>query len=458
MSEPTLRVESSLQSFLTGLPVGSVRPAPPVVTPSDASALRLVIGPLALMTTTPFLMIALWLTAKNHDGSFLAFFGAGPSAWLAELPRPTWTAVALVVGWTVFQGLLLAFLPGEKFLGPPTPAGERPVYKLNGMPAWWISHVGLFGVAWPMGWIDPGALYNHYGSLLVTLNLGALAFCAFLYWKGTHYPSSRDSVLTGSLIFDFFQGPELHPRLGGVNLKQLINCRVSMMGWSVIACCFAVAQLQLYGAISTSMIAAVAVLVVYLYKFFWWESGYFTSLDIMHDRFGYYICWGVLAWVPSAYETPFMFLVDHPIDRSWPVTVAIIALGVLAIWINYDADAQRQRVRATDGKTTVWGKPPETMVAPYTTSDGEKRTSILLLSGWWGVARHFHYVPELGLAFAWTVSAGFTHFLPWFYWVFLAILLFDRAGRDEKRCAAKYGDAWADYRGRVPYRIVPFVY
>lgn len=457
MSDTARRVETGLESFFTGLPVGAVAPAPPTVKPVDSTLLRLVLGPLALMTTTPFLMIALWLTASDHGGSFLDFFSAGPSAWLAELPRPTWNALGIALGWTLVQGILLTYLPGERFLGPPTPAGEQPVYKLNGMAAWWISHLGV-AAAWWGGLFSAASFYDHYGSLLVTMNLGALAFCAFLYWKGTHYPSSRDSVLTGSLIFDFFQGPELHPRLGGMNLKQLINCRVSMMGWSVIACLFAAAQYEKHGVLSTSMIASVAVLVVYLYKFFWWESGYFTSLDIMHDRFGYYICWGVLAWVPSAYETPFMYLVDHPIQRPWPVAIGVIALGVLSIWINYDADAQRQRVRATNGNTTVWGKPPETMVAPYTTSDGQKRTSILLLSGWWGVARHFHYVPELGLAFAWTVSAGFSDFLPWFYWVFLSILLFDRAGRDEKRCAAKYGDSWADYRRRVPYRIVPFLY
>ena len=93
-----------------------------------------------------------------------------------------------------------------------------------------------------------------------------------------------------------------------------------------------------------------------------------------------------------------------------------------------------------------------------TTKDGEERESLLLLSGWWGVARHFHYVPELGLAAALTVPAGVTHLLPWLYWIFLFILLVDRAGRDEKRCAAKYGEAWATYREHVPWRILPGVY
>lgn len=29
-----------------------------------------------------------------------------------------------------------------------------------------------------------------------------------------------------------------------------------------------------------------------------WETGYLSTIDIMHDRAGYYICWGCLVWVP----------------------------------------------------------------------------------------------------------------------------------------------------------------
>ena len=93
----------------------------------------------------------------------------------------------------------------------------------------------------------------------------------------------------------------------------------------------------------------------------------------MHDRFGYYICWGVLAWVPSVYCLPAMWLVDHPHDMPAPAAGAIVALGAGAIWMNYDADAQRRRVRVSQGKTTVWGRAPELIVARYTTADGQQR-------------------------------------------------------------------------------------
>ncbi|WRX27015.1 Sterol biosynthesis ERG24/DHCR-like - like 3 [Theobroma cacao] len=76
--------------------------------------------------------------------------------------------------------------------------------------------------------------------------------------------------------------------------------------------------------------------------------------------------------------------------------------------------------------------------ATYTTTSGETKTSLLLTSGWWGLSRHFHYVPEILAAFFWTVPALFNHFLPYFYVVFLTILLFDRAKRDDDRCRSKH--------------------
>lgn len=32
----------------------------------------------------------------------------------------------------------------------------------------------------------------------------------------------------------------------------------------------------------------------YITKFFHWEMGYMNSMDIQHDRAGFYLCWGCL--------------------------------------------------------------------------------------------------------------------------------------------------------------------
>ena len=66
-------------------------------------------------------------------------------------------------------------------------------------------------------------------------------------------------------------------------------------------------------------------------------------MDIMHDRAGYYICWGCLVWVPAVYTSPAMFLTTHGVD-SLPAAaaVAIAVAGAAAIYVNYNSDRQRQ--------------------------------------------------------------------------------------------------------------------
>jgi 7-dehydrocholesterol reductase len=98
------------------------------------------------------------------------------------------------------------------------------------------------------------------------------------------------------------------------------------------------------------------------------------------------------------------------------------------------------------------------IVASYRTADGREHENLLLVSGWWGLSRHFHYLPEMAAALAWTIPCGFQNLLPWLYFIYLAILLTHRALRDDRRCAAKYGPFWDQYRARVPFRIVPGVF
>ncbi|UJR86290.1 hypothetical protein [Sandaracinus amylolyticus] len=452
-----MTVERIASWILTGHgPV--TRPAPPARKALEIPAFRRWIAPGLLLSTTPILVVVLWMICAHFDGSIALFVTSIDATTFVRLvPRPTAAAAGILALWIVAQGALLALLPGREHLGPVTPTGRQPRYRINGFPAWLVTHVVLVAT-WALDLWSASTVVRELGAMIVTLNVAALLFCAFLYWKGRHYPSSTDATYTGHPLFDFFQGIELHPTLFGASLKQLVNCRVSMMGWSALALCFALHQSETYGFIANSMLVSSGLLMLYLLKFFVWESGYFNSLDIMHDRFGYYICWGVLVWVPSVYTISGQYLAHHPRELTPMLAIAIFVLGVAALWANYEADAQRQRVRATNGSTTIWGRAPKTLVARYRTSEGVERTNLLLVSGFWGVARHFHYVPELVLALCWALPAGLGHAIPYFYLAFLAILLFDRAARDDRRCHAKYGATWEEYQRLVPYKIVPGVY
>jgi 7-dehydrocholesterol reductase len=426
---------------------------------------RRIIGPLLLLTVCPPLVILVWYTNVSLDGSVeklcSLFAQEGIFATIYGIWSPlffgtpeAWKMLAI---FTAVELFLMKALPAKKVHGPVTPNGNVPVYKANGVPAF-ICTMSLFYLgSVQLHLFSPGIIYDNLGGLLGALNFFSLLFCFFLYFKGKYKPSTTDSGTTGDAVFDYFWGMELYPRVFGWDVKMFTNCRFGMMGWGLIIISFACKQSELYG-ISDSMLVAVALQLLYIAKFFWWETGYLRSMDIMHDRAGFCICWGCMVWLPSVYTSPTLFLVNHPNDLGTFVSLAILIAGTFCIFINYLADRQRQYVRNKNGECTVWKKKPDLIFANYKTEWGEEKQTLLLASGWWGISRHFHYLPEILGALCWSVPALFNYYMPYFYLTFLCILLVDRSYRQEKRCAIKYGKDWETYCERVPFRLIPFVY
>ncbi|MDR3476432.1 MAG: 7-dehydrocholesterol reductase [Gammaproteobacteria bacterium] len=422
------------------------------------------LGPLFLILVCPPFAILMWYTNTALSGSFLAlgsmieqqgFFSAIYAIWRPVMfgSHAAWMILSV---FAVFELVLMRLLPGKTFYGPITPKGNVPVYKANGVAAFFTTMATFCVASFGLNLFPANIIYDNFGNIIGALNIFSLFFCLFLYLKGRFIPSSTDSGTTGNFIFDYYWGTELYPSVLGWNIKKFINCRFGMMSWGIILLSYAAKQHELTG-LSDSMIVSVALQLIYITKFFCWETGYLHSLDIMHDRAGFYICWGCLVWVPCIYTSPSMYLVLHPIHLGMSLAITIFALGAGSILINYLADRQRQVVRATQGDCKIWGKPPVTTLATYRTERGDVRQNLLLASGWWGVARHFHYIPEIAGAFFWSVPALFDNFSPYFYVSFLTLLLFDRAFRDDKRCAKKYGAYWEKYCKIVPYKIVPFI-
>ena len=191
------------------------------------------------------------------------------------------------------------------------------------------------------------------------------------------------------------------------------------------------------------------------------------SIDIIVDRAGFYETWGCLVWVPAVYTLHTRTARQRAVGPLVAAALAIFAVGVLGVGLNFWADDQRQRIRAAPDpeKVTIWGKKATYIEATYsahnpTTGAVAKHKSLLLASGWWGTARHNQYLFELMAAYSWGLLAGVQAHgvLPLFYPVFLTILLVHRAHRDEQKCLAKYGAYYEKYMQMVPYKIVPFIY
>jgi 7-dehydrocholesterol reductase len=198
---------------------------------------------------------------------------------------------------------------------------------------------------------------------------------------------------------------------------------------------------------------------IYLAKFYWWEAGYFWTLDIIYDRAGYYLCWGCLVWVPIFYAFPSYYFVAHPPQLSPTGEWAILVIGVAAIILNYEVDREKEIFKRTDGNCTIWGEKARYLPVEYNNEKGQVKKSKLLLSGFWGKLRHFNYTSDLMTAYSWCAVAGFQYGLvPFYCALFSTALLVHRVFRDEEKCSRKYGSYWKEYCRLVPYRMVPFLF
>jgi 7-dehydrocholesterol reductase len=421
--------------------------------------------PLFLIITTPPFAMIFWHVNVELNGSLKLLYEEIISKGIFTVINEVWlsrfwgtpTAWAMIMAFAVFQLLMMRFLPGRKYFGTVTPKGNIPEYIDNGLLSYVITFVVYFFLSFGLKLFSPGIIYHYFGDILAAINVSALVFCLFLYLKGRFAPSSTDNSHTGNFIFDYYWGTELFPRIWGWDVKQFTNCRFGMTGWALSVVSFAFAQYELFQKIDWSIIVSAALIFIYIFKFFIWEEGYMKSMDIQVDRAGYYICWGCLVWVPAVYTSHVMFMVKHPVGLSFAVAVCIFALGLAAIWINYWADYQRQVTRSSNGTALIWGKKPKLIMANYVTENGVQKTNLLLASGFWGISRHFHYIPEILSAFFWSCATGFNFFAPFFYVMFLTILLTHRAFRDDVKCKNKYGKHWDEYRKLVPYKIIPYL-
>lgn len=56
------------------------------------------------------------------------------------------------------------------------------------------------------------------------------------------------------------------------------------------------------------------------------QEAILTTMDLMHDGFGFMLAFGDLVWVPFTYTLQAYYLVTHPNSLSLPALGAIVAL------------------------------------------------------------------------------------------------------------------------------------
>ena len=408
--------------------------------------LRLRIVAIAMVIGLPVLTWYLWICLAFFDGAFAVPASAREVlTFLSDIPVPTATAVVLYAAWLVGQLVLHVALPARVVEGA-RPANGIPLsYRLNGWLSFWVTWAIVLTVVWAGG-LSPGLAYDEFGPLLTTASIAAFVLAAWLYRRGR---SGSERLSSGDTAHDYVMGVTLNPRVRGVDVKFFCESRPSLLLWVVINASLAAKQVELHGTLTTPMLLVNAFQLLYVADFFFHEDALLTTWDIKHERFGWMLCFGCLVWVPFTFSIQAYYLVTHVHGLSAWATAGIVALNMAGYAIFRSVNLQKHRFRR-DPSRPVWGRPPDYIRTPT--------GALLLTSGWWGLARHLNYFGDLLMGLAWCLPTGFEHPLPYFYFVYFAILLLHRERRDHAMCLKKYGDAWEAYCQKVRWRIVPGLY
>ena len=151
----------------------------------------------------------------------------------------------------------------------------------------------------------------------------------------------------------------------------------------------------------------------YVLDALYFEDAILTTMDITSDGFGFMLAFGDLAWVPFTYTLQARFLVDHPQALSPLAVAALVALQALGYLTFRGANSQKD----------VFRRDPSHPRVRNLRTLPTKRGTRLIISGWWGMARHINYFGDWVMAWAWCLPTGFQSVVPYFYVAYFGALL-----------------------------------
>jgi len=434
------------------------------------------LGCLFILTVCPFIPTVFYITLHHFGGcitdviKFVTSDDVTMDDVISKFPVFSMETTKIYFAWVAFQAVL-AMLPdvlqyiipgyvGGIQHGAITPAGQVPAYNVNGLQAWVITHGLWFANIYYFKLFRPAELFERMGALSIICNICGYVLASFAYIKACVFPNHKeDCKFSGNFFYDYLMGAEFHPKLGKYfDFKLFFNGRPGIVAWTLIDLSAAAYQIENYGKLTDSMLLINVLHAIYVVDYFWNETWYLKTIDICHDHFGWYLAWGDLAWLPFTYTLQALYLAYNPVELGDVRFYSILVLGLIGYYIFRSTNSQKDSFRKNPTQYKIAGVPAKYIKCKYNSSDGKEYESTLLISGWWGVARHMNYTGDLMGSLAYCMCCGFDHLLPYFYIIYMTILLVHRIYRDEDRMKAKYGADFEKYKKVVPYRLVPGIF
>ncbi|CAO1625484.1 unnamed protein product [Parajaminaea phylloscopi] len=409
------------------------------------------LGAFGVSTTVPFFTYALYYYCSEEAGCSFP-----PSSWqgtfdimLAGVKNSLFDGQAWVIyfGWYAFCVAAWALIPGAELEGTELRTGGKLTYKINALRTLIAAFVVAFGLIAVKGPASFTFLYDHWVGLITVSLVNSIVQAVYVYARS--FESGRllaKGGNTGNVVYDWFIGRELNPRIGQFDIKYFNELRPGLILWALLDISAACHQyVRLNGTITDSMILVNIFHILYVVDGLYNEPAILTTMDITTDGFGFMLSVGDLTWVPFVYSLQARYLAFRPVHLGLAASVAILAFNGLGYYIFRVSNGEKNDFRNGNNKKKL---------KFMATSSGRK----LITSGWWGLVRHPNYLGDLIMGLAWSLPCGFETPVVYTYVLYFLVLLVHRQIRDDEACKEKYGKDWDKYCELVPYRIFPYLY
>lgn len=361
--------------------------------------------------------------------------------------------------WFFSLALLDVYIPGNEKFGIKLRDGSKLKYNINGLQLVSLLLIILCSRFYLLGFNLPelNFLYDNFLNLMFTTWEFSILLSFFVYFtsfiplrnKNGNGNGNYERILSingnsKNILFDWFIGRELNPRIGEWDIKLFCELRPGLLLWFLLNLSCLQRQFQKIGYITNSMILVNLLQFIYIIDGVLNEEGCLTMVDITTDGFGFMLAFGDLCWVPFCYCLQARYLTLKEINLTNFEMLIIILLMIIGFYIFKASNNEKNNFRS--GKLSN--------LKSIKTERGTK----LLIEGWWGISQHINYFGDMIIALSWCLPTKFNTILTYFYVIYFTSLLIHRQIRDDEKCFKKYGNSWIEYKKKVPYKIIPYVY
>ncbi|EFN80571.1 Lamin-B receptor [Harpegnathos saltator] len=255
---------------------------------------------------------------------------------------------------------------------------------------------------------------------------------------------------TNSKIYNFWQGKEINPRIGILDVKLLL-IRASLIGTLIMNIAIATKAIGNVRTLNIEQLDVSTLLVISLQLFYIldgliYEATIFTSFAVMYEGTGYMTCVSHLLY-PFLPTLTTKFMLYHKLQFNYymGIFVLIFIMGYMLY-------------RSSNSRKDEFRKNPVSPTVPYLETIPTSRGKKLMLSGLWGYVRHPNYLGDIMMQWSIAGISLAIDLLPYYAAICCTLTLAYRAVRDNRRCQTRYGYAWEEYCSRVKYMILKCVF